>query len=597
MLQLMLALVAVTGDGPYVTIRDSAGAVAGRWEGVRIEMFVQNRLPADVTELEVEVGLVSAPKGGQGEQPIPGWRFDQSFPVEVFAAGDETTAWIERPLAARRRFPPTSDIAYHVRIKSYRLREPTLALTAQLLMSSAASDQRAALRSYEPEAFTVISGRPPEAPGSAEIRRVIAHPMRDPGPADALELFLAIRAAGALADPAAVAPLLALPAKLETRAWTDAVVELIARMRADSYPDDPRLEILPADPGDRTSIPRELVRAAILRIGDAAIPELVQGAGKGGLAFAQEMLRAMGRSTLRAQLSVPDSAVKIRVLEVLSAADPAVVELLAHRDPEVHSAAARALVRIGAPAVPVLVAALDTPNLRAPAIEVLDRLSKPGVARELLATAEARSKARWAAEIERGIGLGKDGSYEEAFRVLDRAYAAAPAIYVQRAEAIAKVYLEHGKALLARRNYDAAAEALRIARGLSPLPEIAPILSASQHALAQGYLELDELDRADEAVQALEDADEARLLSARILGRRAEIAFRRGEYARSRVFLDRARGLTPTAPDLERAHQRLLLLENLAIVFVLALLIPTGTISLIVLLRRRRQARRMRALL
>ena len=128
-------------DGPA-----EGGLSVPRWERVRLELRVENRLRLEVHNLELDVALVSP---GDGTTVIPGWSF-RTQATAVLPPNEITYLRIARELPARRTSPPADEIAYRVQIRSYRLHPPDLPTAIELLGSPTRSDQRAVLRSYQP---------------------------------------------------------------------------------------------------------------------------------------------------------------------------------------------------------------------------------------------------------------------------------------------------------------------------------------------------------------------------------------------------------------------------------------------------------------
>ena len=144
-------------EAPLLSIIESSGAVDGplgghsdrpSWERVRLEVRVQNRLRQRVTDLEIELALLSA-VGRPASAPIPGWTFREVVADTSLAPEAVTDLIIERELPARRSSPPADEIAYRVRILGYRIRPPDLATAVELLGSPRRSDQRAARLSFD----------------------------------------------------------------------------------------------------------------------------------------------------------------------------------------------------------------------------------------------------------------------------------------------------------------------------------------------------------------------------------------------------------------------------------------------------------------
>ncbi|MCK6550397.1 hypothetical protein L6R52_31460, partial [Myxococcota bacterium] len=237
------------GDKPLVEILQSNGALDGpaesavavpRWERLRLELRVENRLPAEITDLEVEVALVSsAGAADPAASAIPGWTFRETR-ADVIPALDDAYLQVIRELPARRTSPPADEIAYRAHIKSYRLSTPELDTALRLLGSSHASDQLAALKSFELAADD-RDARVIER--AAAIARALARAIEalpaDPSPSDALRMLLAVRALGTVGDAAHVHTLLELPDRLDGASWARAVGELATRMVGASDADAP----------------------------------------------------------------------------------------------------------------------------------------------------------------------------------------------------------------------------------------------------------------------------------------------------------------------------------------------------------------------
>lgn len=632
-------------DAPLVEILESAGAIdaaaggAPQWDRVRLDLSVRNRLPVDIDQVHLELSLVTKGERPSDEEPIPGWRLEQSFGETVVAARDQLTLTVDRALPARRTMAAADQIAYRVRLIGYRPLAPSLELAARLLESPAASDQRAAFSGYERLAD---GGAPPGVPELVvrELARALASPAKDPDGAAALQLLIAVRAAGLVGLPEVIPLILALPERLEAARWDPAVGDLASRMIEGSEADDPRLLLLPSWTRTRpaglaergTEVVASAAREAVLALGERGVPDLVRAAGLGDSdlvrAQATSALRAMGRGSVRSQLSIADGAVRRRLIEVygeIGSAEfaAALAELVCGHDRDRRTAMA-ALIKIGPAAVQPMVDALGTPDPRARAalIEVLAQIGPAGhrelsraatrfgiavdtragtssVARRLAERLAANTRAHLRAEIRAALAVAAAGDSEQAFRQLDAIYARDPALYMEEADQIAGAYLRHAKALYGRGNYDAAVEALRTGRTIQRLPEIDRLLRQAQLTLARGYLSLDQIERAEEALDAaaLPAGDaEGRALRAELLTRKAELELERREYGRARALVDRARALAPNAEATRALNRRLVLTENLVIVLVLSLLLPGGAVGLVVLFRRRAQAARLNAM-
>lgn len=631
-------------DRPFVEILQSTGAIDGdseagisvpRWERMRLEMRVANRLAAEVRDIEVEVALVSASGSKESQtSPIPGWSFKQTFDTPLLPALEETYLRIQRELPARRTSPPADEIAYLAKIKSYRLSVPDLDTAIRMLGSSHESDQLAALKSYE-----LPEGTVPEVAAvlGKQLARAISELPEEPSASDALRMLFAVRAIGTIGDASQIRSLLELPGLRDGREWARAVTDLSTRMLGASEADEPRMRVLPSwareDALVRVRAPdalEDVVRDAILRMGDLAVPSLLAEAYLGSVpgvrARAQRLLHALGRSTMRSQLSLRDRHARMQVIEVLGTvgspeAIPAFAEMLREADIEQRKVVLKAIQHIGAPAITPLVATLGTNN-DAPILSALASLgpaanpalieaaARYGVVREpqeppeklierLAAHLLAERGVRLSQEVERALEIGREADYTEAFERLDRVYAQDVKVYMSFAKPIAQLYLARGERLVARGDYDAAVQTLRDSLGVSRSPEAETLLLQAQLALVRGYLELGDLDRAEATINEADPElsnEESRSAQAKLLSVRAERALEAGDYGRARTLIDRARAMKLDDSAIKSAERRLLLAENLAIIVVLALMIPAALLALVVAVRRRVQAARLRRL-
>lgn len=638
-----LAITPAEEDEPQVELLESRALVGGapaksnrQWEAVMLSLHLRNRLPVEVSHLEVEVALVGAGLEGAGEAPIPGWKFLHGFDDTKLPPLDESFLILEHALPAQRRPRSAEEIGYRVSILSYRLQPPSLDLALQLLRSSAIADQHAAFRSYS---FSPDAPLPESA--LAELEAVLTNRTQRPNPTNALRLLFAIRAAGSLGDARFVAPLLSLIPRVSSGEWRLALDALITRLAEASESDEPRLRLLPTTatsslaeaPGLPAELFRETIRESLTRLGDLAIPGLVEAAHAttepGRTIFARGLLHALGRPTARAQLSVSDRTTRLLVIEAfgkIGSAEPvsALAELTQSRDRKVREAALSALRHIGPAAVEPLVDALGTPDresqaailsvirdigpravseLRAAAVRYgIELQAETSFAAQVSKLAEQLSQAarqRWTAELERGLRLGAEARYDEAFRILDAVYGASPELYMQAAVPIAELYSKRARSLFLQGNFDAAITALRVGQSISPSAEASELLVQSRLELARGFLDLDAVERAEEMLSAgdlTREREEVRRMRSSLLARRAELAMAKGEYAKARGFVDSAKRLGPGDERLRGLDRRLLLTENLPVVIVLGLLIPAALLASILLLRHRLHIARIRRL-
>jgi tetratricopeptide (TPR) repeat protein len=625
-------------DRPYVEILQSSGAIDGpaegglsvpRWERVRLELRVENRLRLEVHDLELDVALVSP---GDGTTVIPGWSF-RTQSTAVLPPNEITYLRIARELPARRTSPPADEIAYRVQIRSYRLRPPDLATAIELLGSPTRSDQRAALRSYQPIGDAEI-----EKGLGDELALALATLPAAPAASDALRMLFAVHAMGSLNDAEHVANLLYLPDTLDRGAWGRAVIDLATRMVAASEEDEPRLRVLPTWAREQSALLKvraadtldDAARDAILRMGDAAVPNLLRHSHTAPepevRARAVRLLHALGRSTVRSQLSLRDQHARLEVIAVLGELGspepvPALVEILRARDREQSKAAGEALKRIGASAVDPLVDALGTPRDR-PLIEVLGAIADkaPGAihaacqryglavdANEKIGSTIERlqlhlfqeQRARLMAEVDRALELGREGSYTEAFNRLDAVFAQDAELYMSFAKPIAKLYVARGRQLFARGDYDATIQTVRTGLSIHSSPEATELLTEAQLQLALGLIELGELDRAQQTIETIQSGvltAEVRKVEGHLLAKKARAAIDGGDYGRARTLIDRARAIHADDPDLVFADRRLLVSENLAVVIVLSLLLPAFVLAIVLYIRRRLDSARMERL-
>lgn len=618
-------------DRPLVQILASSGAVDGpaeggiaapRWEQVRIELKVENHLQADVRDLELEVALVSA----GGAEAIPGWTFKEVLSETPLPAEDITYLKIQRELPARRSSPPADEIAYRVRVVSYRVTPPDLETALRLLGSAAESDQRAALRSYERN-----PGDDPEQLGhiADELGLALSALPLAQGPSEALRLLLSIRALGSIGSTKHAPLLLALPDRLDRDAWGRAVIELAQRMVAASEPEEPRLRVLPTwarEPSALLTVRaqdaiEDAVRDAILRMGDPAVPALLEAAHGDGTverkARAERLLHSLGRSTVRSQLAIQDREARLAVIGVLGQLGgpevvPSLAELLRSRDAEQRDAAVSALLALGPLAVDPLVDSLGGPEDRA-VLETLERLGQDhpqaihaaaarfGVTKEpkegigpllgrLFDRLRNARRAKLVGQIDRALELGREGSYTEAFQQLDQVFTQDPGIYNAYAVPIADLYMSRARRLYTAGDYEAAVFTLRTGLGVHPTEAAQRLLRDARLALVRGFLELGDLERATAALAELDpdqSDQDARLLEAKLLSRRAALAMEIGDQGKARTLLDRARALSPFDTELVLLDRRLALRENVAILAVLGLSLPAVGLALVLSVRRR----------
>ncbi len=638
LLVLIAAAAADEGDRPYVEILESTGAVDGpaesnvgvpKWERVRMELRVENRLQVDVTGLELDIALVSAAKDDD-PNVIPGWSFREELTDTLLDALDTAYVRITHQLPARRTSPPADEIAYRVRIVSYRMSSPDLETALRMLGSSRPADQRAALKSYDAEFADEERQR-----YSDELAIAIGTLPASPAASDALRLLFAVRALGTLGARRHVADLLYLPERLDDERWGRAVLDLAERMIDASEKDEPRLSVLPSWARNKSGFLtvraedalEDAVREAILRMGDAAVPALLlqslQAPEPAVRSRAKRLLHALGRSTVRSQLTLRDRDSRRAVIDVLGRFAspepvPALVELARGRDKELAQAARAALRSIGPAAVEGIVEALGAPGddeIRETLVAIgrehpraileivqrygvaIDKRDAEAVVERLYVHLRDARRARLVAEIEHALDAGRDGRYADCFARLDRVFEQDEALYMRYADAISEQYLARAERLLARGDYDAAVETLRAALTVQDTPEARALLSRARIALVRGYVALGELQRAQEVLASIEErTEERRDAEGLFLAASAKEAVRRGELSRARQLLDRARAIAPDDASLTLVDRRLMLSENISVVIALGLLVPAGILALVLWVRRRLESVRMQRL-
>lgn len=633
---LLLAATLAT-PAPYVEVRASRGVLDGPgggpaglpvWDRLRLEVDVQNHLDVAVSQVVLDVVLME--RLGAETVPIPGWSFLE-VPVETDLAPTQlTTLTLAPALPARRRALAAENVAYDVRIRSYRVSRPNPRRAFQLLGSTHASDQRAALASFESDPATPL---PDEV--LDELLELLDGLPNTPSATDALRMLMAVRATGILGDPKAVPALLALPDRLDREVWGRALLALASRMVVASGAEDPRLLVLPRWARRVATLLRvnardaveEVTREAVRRIGVRAVPALVRATG--GRRFrAEKILARMGRATTSLQLDLPRAEDRRAVMRIFAvrkqaSAVPALIERMVSPRTRLDAPdAERALEAIGESALPALAEALGIHGDRV--VPILRRLGArypralAEVARNrfqfdptpfssaaaLVDAIAERSlfdrRTRLETEVQDAIGLGAEGAYRAALERLDAVYAEDPELYLRNADPIARLYVARAEKLLERGDYDAALAVLADGRSVKPLPETDMRMTDAYAALAGGYLQLggrhlETARRHLEEAPVPQRADVASLW-VRWYDAATRRALSRGRIGEARRFVDRARGLAPARIDLRILDRRVMLAEHLAEVLVLALTIPALVLAAAVFIRRRLERWRLERL-
>jgi tetratricopeptide (TPR) repeat protein len=341
-------------------------------------------------------------------------------------------------------------------------------------------------------------------------------------------------------------------------------------------------------------------------------------------ARARRLLERLGRGTPQAQVRAGSLAHRARVIRALGdtgdpAAIPALVDVL--DGPEaVAEAAARALVTAGPAAIGPLVDALGSPDdaparsalvrlgrahpraLRARAaaegVEVEGRPIPAAVVAELAAVRRATRARALEAEIADAMALGAAGAHRAALARLDEVYAKAPELYMRHADPIARLYVARAEKLLERGDYEAALRVLTDGESVRPLPEIAMRTTDARVALARGFLELGDLERAQEELEAAPVPRRADVLDARRawLAAAARAALSNGRTGEARRYVDEARRLAPEDLGLRILDRRVALDEHLAVVLAAALGLPALALALGLVVRSRLERRRLERL-
>lgn len=639
-------------EPPPVEIIVSTGAVDGpvvgavprpTWERVRLELRVKNRLARQIRDLEVELMLMSSP-GPSAKRAIPGWSFQQKFSETIIAPRSEIDLRIARPLPARRTSPPSDEIAYVVRVVGYRIKPPDLDTAIDLLGSPRHAEQRAALRSFDDAAAATLS-RSERTLLRDELALAVNTFVPVPEASDALRMLMAIRAVGSLRLSALLPAVLGLPERLDRAAWGRAMIELGNRMIGASKPGDPRLRVLPTWAREQSALLTvraedaliDAVRDAILQMGDQAVPDLLLLARRAPSATArrraQSVLQRLGRATVRSQLQLRDTEAKVRVIRAfgkLGAAEavPALIELLQDPETVVSLATRQALQEIGPAAVPGLVGALGEPDDRRvlAVLESLGPAARPALEAQaaaygvafgqrgrvtagtaaiigrLRSTRRRLKRAERIQTIERALEVGGTGEFSAAFAKLDQVFALDRELYMGFAPAIGRMYHARAKRLYVSGNYDAAVRTLNAGLSVHASEAGRDLLADAQLALVYGFIELDDLEQAEDLLAQVDPDrrhEQQLRLKSEILAARARKAMVAREYSLARTLVDRARSVYPGVSHLG-LHRQLLLVENFAVLLVMALLVPAffGAGALMIRSRwqRARLLRRARAL-
>jgi len=624
----LVCALSASAELPRVEVVDTRGRVDGpavgtasspRWDRVEVDLTLVNRLDHAAGDFELEVELV---RTHPIPTSIPGWSFVVKRPALWIEGAGRSTIQVARELPERREALPAAEINFRVRLTRYRVDAPDLPTAITLLGSASESDQRAALDSFEAERLT-------RSERKAAVRRLASaldRLPRSPSASDALQLLFALRALGRLGASDQVPGLLTLPDRLDDEVWGRAVVDLAGRILRVQQPDEPRLEVLPSWAQKTSALlamkaqdaVREAVRDAILRMGDAAVPGLMRVVHEDRDPELRErawrLLVALGRPTVRSQLRLPTRGPELEAIGAagdlhLEDAASALVELLNRESALVRQAASDALVELGPAAIPALRARLGQPEDEAAARLMVRIHRRPGGRMAGRPVADVRADVdrirtrrrrlhveRVTRDIEQALALGREGYATEAFRRLDAAFETDADLYMEFAEPIGDLYLDHARALHAAENYDAALEAARNGLSIRWRPELAAVAHRARVALVRGYLALGTWDRAWALLDGRAQDDESRELTVRVRAGEVRAALADGNRGLARALLDRARLRSPDHPVLRALHHRMLWLENLPTALGVFLGGGGALIALGIGLRRRWETVRMERL-
>ncbi|MEM7674844.1 MAG: hypothetical protein AAF449_02450 [Myxococcota bacterium] len=627
-------------ERPWVEIIDSTGAVDGPdvspsdrpfWDRVRLELRIKNRLPKRITRLETELVMLHAASGRN--RPIPGWTFRIDFGEEVVAAQSERNLTIERSLPTRRSFPRGDHITYRLRILSYRIHSPDLRTAIELLASPQHADQRAARLSFEDPQHLSIGE---VAQIRDEIAEIFDGDGREPSASDALKLFLAAHAVGSIRLAELLTTMLTVPDRFDRSRWGQAVKELALRMIAASAPADPRLQILPPWAREESALiavraddaVEEAVKSTVYRMGDDAVPALIRQAKLAPSAAArrraQRLLAGLGRATIRSQLQIRDTKTKVQVIRTLGRLDddaPVVplAELLGTKNDVVGLEVSRALEDLGPRATSEIIDAVGHirhkrlhlllnrfgrrwPNIvrrqaHARCVQLngrgelsLEQWLKPLIDHRRQVVYRARKRA-----VQRALAAGRAGRFARAFAFLDKMFVEDRALYMQHAPEIGRLYGDRARLLLAGGNFDAAVRTAKTGLSVFAEPELEALLDEAQRALVYGFIELNDLQQAEEVFAKLSTSRRRDELTGELWAARDRRAYANRRYDVARAFVDRvrAKGLQV---EVLGVHRRLLIVENYAIILVLSLLLPAAVIAAAFGVRRYWQSARLRRL-
>ncbi len=616
------AVAATPSDAPYVEVIDTRGQIDGpaggtvgppKWDRVEVAITIVNRLPRPIGDFRFEVALE------RDGSSIPGWGFDIDRPEVWVDANDAATLSFEHPLPERRDAVPAAQIRVRPRLLRYRVAEPGLDLALSLLQSGSESDQRAALESFEADRLTDSERRA----AIERLTRALELLPRRPSASDALSLLFALRALGRLGAASELGTLLTLPDRLDRDAWGDAVVDLSRRVLQVRQAQGPRLEVLPSwaqKPSALIAVKAreavaEAVRDATLRMGDAAVPTLMQivhtDPSQALRERAWRLLVALGRPTVRSQLRLDERGPQIEAIRAvgrlgLDDAAPALADMLTHPRSLVRQAASEALTRIGPSAIPALVQRLGHRNDEA-ALRVLERIrraAEPGRDPERLAeelddlrgTRRRLVQAELQDRIRAALELGGGGRSTAAFRLLDSVYDEDKEFYLRFAPAISALYLERARREFEARDYDEALSASTNGLQVRWTPELHDIAHQARLALAHGHLMLGDWRQAAALLDARATDPETRHLRGEIAAGQVRASLDQGNRGRARAQLDRARALDPNHPALRALHRRMLWLENLPNAFAVVFAGLVAVIGMGAALRRRWVRMRMERL-
>ncbi len=587
------------------------------WTRARVEFKVENRLPVPVRNLSVSiVFLRSSTKAGQDPTPIPGWQFLAQLTEREVPQAGATFFTVVRKIPQKKNVIPADELSYRVTLQDYRLSVPSLETALTLLSSPHASDQHAALLSFEatPAHRSALTSVLPEKLDAALEAPTMDH---------ALTLCLIFHTAGAIRWGSGIPRLLELVPVLEAPPWPAVFSRLRTVFLKSSPPNAPRLALVAAQNWVHS------IEHAVLNMQDTAVPGLILATHHDSTptrARAKRLLQVLDRGNPKAQLSIPDPTISLSVIELfgrlkIASSVPALIKKrISAPDPQTQDATERALLAIGDAAIVPLLEALggkehevllpivarlgsthmDRIRKEAEDLGVTPVLGEPleGLLRRFR---EERAKHQSTNRLlQAAVERHKNGSPRTAYRALDTLERQDPQILTAARETSSEVLAAWGQTLYLRGDYDRALPILKRAWALSPQETTHSMIQKAHLALVQGFIELGDFSEAENRLERMEPTSVPPKLRAALLVRRATQAMDRSQGPLAATLIEHAAALHPRDPELQTTLRnlrwRLHVRENLPTVFALALLLVGATLSGWLVARARWKRRRLEAL-